>query len=156
MKVLTLTILSLLLCSRISAQQKKSVNWITFEQLSDSLQIKPKKVLLFFHTEWCAYCRKMQNEVFTNPQVINDINERYYAVSFDAESTDSIYFEGHLLKNASNKKRVGHNHDIATLLARKDAKFIFPTTIILHADFSVQKRYFTYLGPKAISQILTR
>ena len=71
------------------AQHKAEVQWISFEQLEDSLAVKPKKVFIDFYTEWCTYCRKMDKKVFTKPAVASLLNEEYYAVKMDAETADT-------------------------------------------------------------------
>lgn len=136
------------------AQQKDTVDWLSFEQLSDSLAIKPKKVMLFFHTDWCAYCRKMERDVFTHPDIVNELNQHYYAVKFDAESVDTVYFDGQILINEAKKKRTGQYHDIAKLLANRNGQFTFPTTLILKPDFTVQQRFFQYLDRKKLLKVL--
>ncbi|SMG34641.1 thioredoxin family protein [Sphingobacterium psychroaquaticum] len=141
--------------SRLRAQQKAAaVNWITFEQLSDSLAIHPKKVLLFFHTDWCAYCRKMQREVFTDPKIVTQLNTHYYAVRFDAESTDTVSFDGALYTNSAPQKKTGSYHKLAELLAARQGTFSFPTTIILNAHFQVQTRSFEYLDRKKLARVI--
>ncbi|MEM6541268.1 MAG: thioredoxin domain-containing protein, partial [Bacteroidota bacterium] len=42
------------------ATAQNSIQWISFEQLEDSLSIKPKKVFITFYADWCAYCKKME------------------------------------------------------------------------------------------------
>ena len=74
--VISFTI-SILLCTSLSAQNTESVRWLTFEQLEDSQAVKPKKVFIDFHTNWCTYCRKMDKVVFTKPEVIKLLNEEY-------------------------------------------------------------------------------
>lgn len=141
--------------SHLRAQQKTEVvNWITFEQLSDSLAIHPKKVLLFFHTDWCAYCRKMQREVFTDPQIVSHLNKHYYVVSFDAESTDTVSFDGALYTNSAPQKKTGSYHKLTELLAARQGKFSFPTTVILNEHFQVQTRSFEYLDRKKLSRVI--
>lgn len=130
------------------AQQKDSINWISFEQLSDSLTVNPKKVLLFFHTDWCAYCRKMQSATLSDPEVVHELNANYYAVSFDAEQVDTVHFDGRAFANEVSKKRTGSYHALTKLLAPRGDKFVFPTTIILDKDFAVEQRYFNYLDKK--------
>lgn len=150
-----ITILALFFVTSSSfAQKTDTVNWLTFEQLSDSLQVKPKKTLLFFHTDWCVYCRKMMKATFTEAPVIKHLNEHYYVVQFDAESIDPIRFDGQLLTNAAVKKQTGKYHDIAKLLASKKGKLTFPTTIILNSDFTVKQRFFQYLDQKKLMQVL--
>lgn len=136
------------------AQERDTVNWISFEQLSDSLTTNPKKVLLFFHTDWCAYCRKMQNDVFTDEAIVQHLNANYYAVRFDAESTDTVHFDNQILKNDARKKRTGSYHDIAQLLASSKGNFVFPVTLVLEKDFTVKQRYFEYLDRKKLLRAL--
>ena len=128
----------------VKAQDKDNgIHWLSFEQLTDSLRQKPKKTILFFHTDWCTYCRKMMKETFRNEVISERVNAEYYAVHFDAESTDSIRFDEQLYTNTSNKKRTGHYHSLAkAFLGTK--KPIFPTTIILDEDINVilfEQRY---------------
>ncbi|KGE15182.1 thioredoxin family protein [Sphingobacterium deserti] len=145
-----------LLLSSLSAmaQPKESIQWISFEQLADSLRTKPKRVLLFFHTDWCAYCRKMQNDVFTDPQLVKRINNDYYAVRFDAESVDSVHFEGQIFTNEVTKKRTGRYHALARILAARDGKFVFPATLFLEPDFTVRHRHFEYLDRNRVLKLL--
>lgn len=147
-----------LLCMtfQLSAQTKptEAIHWLSFEQLSDSLAVKPKPVLLFFHTDWCAYCRKMQNEVFTDNAVIKAIQKDYYAVQFDAESSDTIYFDQQPLTNPHPRKQTGKYHSITQLLAAREGKYAFPCTILLDTDFRIKQRYFQYLSPEKLLRAL--
>lgn len=137
-----------------NAQKKESVNWLTFEQLSDSLRVKPKSVLLFFHTDWCGYCRKMMSEGFTDSEIVKTINEKYYAVSFDAESVDTVRFDGQILTNKSLRKKNGQYHMITELLAHKNGQFVFPTTILLDDSFIIKQRFFQYMDKKKLLKVL--
>lgn len=138
----------------VQAQERDTVRWISFEQLSDSLHTHPKKVLLFFHTDWCAYCRKMQNEIFTDGAIARYINDHYYAVRFDAETTDTVHFDQQVLTNDAKKKRTGAYHDMAKLLASRNGNFVFPVTLVLEKDFRIKNRYFEYLDKKKLMKIL--
>lgn len=140
------------LTSRLSAQQ--TINWLSFEQLSDSLALKPKPVLLFFHTDWCSYCRKMQNEVFISPAVIAAIKKDYYAVKFDAESIDTVLFDEQVLTNPYPRKQTGKYHSITQLLAAREGKYAFPTTILLDEEFRIKQRFFQYLSPEKLLRVL--
>lgn len=135
------------LCNPIFAQTKenKSINWLSFEQLSDSLNVHPKKVLLFFHTDWCSYCKKMMKETFKNEKVIDIINKDYYAVQFDAESIDTITFDNVTLTNSNNKKKRGQYHQITTLLIPQQ-RIVFPTTMVFDKDFSIKNIFNNYLS----------
>lgn len=135
-------------------QENEQINWLTFEQLSDSLSNNPRKVLINFHTDWCSYCRKMHREVFTDPDIVRLINREYYAVSFDAESTDSVRFDGQVFVNREYTGRRRGFHELARLLANRNGQITVPTTIILDQDFHVLHRSFEYLSPKKLTAIL--
>ena len=65
--------------------QKEQVNWISFEQLEDSLNVKPKKILISFYADWCSYCKKMDKVAYQDEKVISILNKDYYAVKMNAE-----------------------------------------------------------------------
>lgn len=154
-KIIIITILSLLLSNSLLAQKKDNnvVNWISFEQLSDSLDTNPKKVLLFFHTEWCTYCKKMMKEAFTDNAIVDKINNDYYAVHFDAESVEPLLFDNIMLRNTSAKKKKGDFHQIVTLLL-PDNQVLFPSIITLDSSFKMLKKKQKYLSIKELLKFL--
>lgn len=138
----------------IKAQTETKISWITFEQLDDSLRNKPKKVFIDFYTEWCTYCRKMDKQVFTNTHVIALLNSAYYPVRMDAETIDTIRFDGQAFINrlASDKRK--RIHELAMLLASRNSQFTPPTLIVLNENFELEGRYFEYLSSKRLIEIL--
>ena len=50
--------------------QKNEIQWIGFEELEDSLKIETRPVLIYFYTDWCVYCKKMDRNAFKDPEVI--------------------------------------------------------------------------------------
>ena len=139
---------------KAQAQNDNSINWLTFEQLNDSLAVRPKPVIIFLHTEWCRYCKKMLNETFPAKKVTEVLNNSYYAVKFDAESIDSVYFDGVYYTNKVTKKTSGKTHALASILIGKENPSIFPVTIILNKDFIMADRKFNYLSTKQLLKIL--
>ena len=157
MRLLQILILSILLMSsQVQAQEQPEpvVNWISFEQLGDTLDSNPKPVLIFFHTEWCSYCKKMLRETFRNKEVIEKLNSEYYAVEFDAESIDSVFFDGVIYTNSSSRKRTGNYHELFKILMGGSDKHVFPITLVMNADFSVKMKKINYLSIKQILNIL--
>ncbi|MEM6643739.1 MAG: thioredoxin fold domain-containing protein [Bacteroidota bacterium] len=147
-------VLSLFLCAPVSAQETKSVQWITFEQLEDSLAVEKKKVFIDFYTDWCTYCRKMDKVVFTKPEVIDLLKKDYYAVRFDAETESEVAFGGQTLVNDQVVKSRNPVHQIAQLLAFRNGQFAPPTLVVLDQDFKVTARYFEYMDSKRLIRAL--
>lgn len=139
---------------QVNAQTKNdSLNWLSFEQLNDSLTIKPKKTLIFFHTDWCSYCKKMLRESFVDHRVIKKLQQEYYIVKFDAESNETIHFDGVTIAKENSSARVNSFHPIVTLLTdTKQPRF--PITIVLNEDFKIEKTKYNYLSIKELLKIL--
>ncbi|MEO1217405.1 MAG: thioredoxin fold domain-containing protein [Bacteroidota bacterium] len=149
-----LAAITLFLSAPLSAQESKSVRWLSFEALEDSLSVEPKKVFIDFYTDWCSYCRKMDKKVFTNPEVIDVLNEEYYSVRFNAEIDSVVTFGGQEFQNDQIGKSRTPLHQIAQLLALRQGKFVAPSLIILDEEFSVTSRYFQYLDSKKLLEAL--
>lgn len=145
---------SLLLYAPLSAQESEVVRWLSFEQLEDSLAVQPKKVFIDFYTDWCAYCRKMDQVIFTKEEVIKQLNKAYYAVRFDAETDSVVTFGGSQFINDQLGKSRNPLHQIAILLALRDGQFSAPAMVLLDEDFKVTARYFEYMDSKRLLKAL--
>ncbi|KAA1244722.1 thioredoxin family protein [Aquimarina sp. RZ0] len=150
-----LPVVLFLIFSLTTNAQDKSIRWLSFEQLEDSLATKPKKVFIDFYADWCSYCKKIDQTAFRDPEVVSLLNQKYYAVKMNAESNDTIIFDGQKFVNRSYGKKRNATHDIPLLLAsRKNSPFSLPAIIVLDASFRVIDRYFEYISPKKMITIL--
>ena len=157
LKGTTYILLFYLLTQSIVAQQNNSINWITFQQLEDSLSVKPKKVFIDFYAEWCIYCKKMEKVAFKDAKVIAKLNADYYAVKMNAESTDTIFFGGDTFINKQIGKKRNPTHDIPLLLASRNNKdFSLPAIVILDENFKISARYFEYLDRKKMLKAISQ
>ena len=77
----------------VFAQNKSGkINWISFEELAVAYAANPKPILVDVYTDWCGWCKKMDKDTYQNNKLVNYVNEKYYAVKFNAESKDSVRF----------------------------------------------------------------
>lgn len=91
--------------------------WVTVEEAQELALDNNKYILLDIYTEWCGFCRRMNAETYANSKVQQSIDDYFYAVRVDAESTDMITFLGE-----KYTKR-----DMAMLFGVRS----FPTTVFL-------------------------
>ncbi|SHI86255.1 Thioredoxin-related protein [Mesonia phycicola] len=144
--MLTKKIFFLLLLCSTSTFAQSTVNWLRFEQLETSLQQETKPVLLFFYADWCAYCKKMEQNAFKNKGVIEQLNREFYVVKMNAETTEPITFDGSTFYNKEVEIKRNPTHQLAKLLAsRTDKPFTLPAIVLLDESFKVINRKFTYL-----------
>jgi len=135
--------------------QNTAINWLSFEQLEDSLAVKPKKVFIDFYAHWCVYCKKMEKVAYKNPEVIARLNSEYYAVKMNAETTETIVFDGQKFENKDHRKKRNAIHDIPLLLASREGKsFSLPAIVLLDKSFRVTNRYFEYIPPNKMLDLL--
>lgn len=135
--------------------QKQEIQWIGFEELEDSLQFKNKPVLIYFYTDWCVYCKKMDRNAFRNPEIVSEINNGFYAVKMNAESLDSIKFEGQTFINEQARNKRNGVHQIPLLLASREGRlFTFPVLMVLDKNFRIRKRSFEYLTSEAMKKLI--
>ena len=135
-------------------EQATGVNWISFGQLYDSIQKNPKKVFIDFYADWCVPCKRMDKEIFTQPEVIEILNSDYYAVKMNVESPDTIHFGEQTFVNERLNRR-NPVHQIALLMARrKNRPFSLPAMVVFDEKFKARARYFQFLNKDQIVEIL--
>ncbi len=138
-----------------ASAQKQEVEWLTFSELETALAEKPKKVLIHFYADWCTYCHKMEKAVYTKADIVEELSNTYYAVKFNVETQDTIQFGGKTFVNKAFGKTRNPVHQIPEFLAgRKDKDIALPATVLLNEDFEIEQRFYRYISPKEMLQIL--
>jgi thioredoxin-related protein len=93
MKAFSLVLLLVLLSLNLQAQDQ--IQWMKFEEAIAANEQNPKMILVDVYTDWCGWCKKMDKDTFTDPQVIAHFQKNFYAVKLNAEDTKrSFQFMG--------------------------------------------------------------
>lgn len=104
-----------------------TLKWYSIEEV-EKLQAKnPKKVIVDIYTNWCRWCKVMDQKTFTDPTLIHYLNENYYMVKFNAESKTDIIFKGKKYNYVSNGQR-GYNTLAAELVK---GRLSYPSFVVL-------------------------
>ncbi|MDU8885177.1 thioredoxin fold domain-containing protein [Yeosuana sp. MJ-SS3] len=90
----------------------QEINWVSLEEAIALQKKNPKKIIMDAYTEWCGPCKMLDRNTFHNNDVVNYINEHFYAVKFNAEGNETITYQGKTFDNpnydpAKAKRRNG-------------------------------------------------
>ena len=140
-----LTIIVILFANQIVAQ----INTYTFEQAEKLSVENPKPFVIFIHTNWCKICKMMENTTFKNKDVIQNLNQNFYFISFNAEDKKEVQFHQNTFKFKPKGTDSGI-HELAELLSNQT----YPTTTILHPDYSIVTQIESFVNAKTLLQIL--
>ncbi len=121
----------LLMPAFVQAQNK--IQWLTFEEAMEQHEKEPKKILIDLYTDWCGWCKQMDNTTFNDPVIINYINENYIPVKFNAEQKESIDFQGKTYEFIKQGRR-GY-HDLAVALT--NGQLSYPTYVFMNENLEV-------------------
>lgn len=130
--IILLFLLSIFTTYNISAQTatNNKINWMSFEEAVKLNETAPKKIFIDVYTDWCGWCTKMDQTTFIDQDIVNYMNENFYAVKFNAEQTEPIEFNGYTFTNKnSNGARKG-THELAQALLQ--GKMSYPSYVFMN------------------------
>lgn len=119
-----------------SAINNSQIKWYTLEEAVAANEKNPKKWVVDIYTDWCHWCKVMDKQTFTNPEVIQYMNENFYAVKFNGESKEKINFKGKEYKFVTAGRR-----GINTLAYYwLDGRAAYPTIVYLDENLEKLKK----------------
>ncbi|WP_108246554.1 thioredoxin family protein [Muricauda brasiliensis] len=115
--------------------QAQDINWISWEEAVElsKTDTKPKKIFVDVYTDWCGWCKKMDQNTFQNPEVSKYMQDNFYMVKMDAEGKDPIEYQGKTFKYIPSGRR-GY-HELAAALLQ--GKMSYPTVVFLDESLNM-------------------
>ena len=128
-----------------------AIKWISFEEAVALNKKKPKMIFIDVYTDWCGWCKKMDNETFTDPEVVKYINKNYYAVKLNAEQKEAINFKDQEFINP-NPDKAKSTHNLASALLKNER--VYPSYVILDKSSDWTYKLKGYQKPEALMPLL--
>lgn len=69
------------------------LNWMNMQAAADYPNPEKKKFFIDVYTDWCGWCKVMDKNTFSDPNVVKALNERFHVVKFNAEQQQAITFK---------------------------------------------------------------
>jgi thioredoxin-related protein len=75
---------------------------ITWHSFNEGLKLasgKKKHIVMDFYADWCGWCRKMEAEVFSDPEVAAKLRDNYVCIRIhtDRDYNETIKYKNHVL-----------------------------------------------------------
>jgi len=145
MQKLILIFLSASLISFVSADRSvlsDHIDWLNLKEAAISLQKEKKPVLIDLYTNWCGWCKVMDKKTYSNKNVAQYVQDRFYPVKLNAESKEAIEWNGQIYHFNPDFR----SNEFAVYLTQ--GRLEFPTTVIIPQDGSAPQAIPGYLEPK--------
>jgi len=118
-----LIVLVWMLCS--AKPKAEAMTWLSVDEAAGKLQKEQRPVLIDLYTSWCGWCRQMDKKTYSNKQVAEYLQTKFYPVKVDAETKATIKWNGRTYQFNANYRA----NEFALYLAHGQLEF--PTTIII-------------------------
>jgi thioredoxin-related protein len=145
-----LSILLFLVSTSFVSVSSEPLEWMNFESAVAAQKNKPKKIFVDVYTDWCGWCKVMDKNTFSNPEIASYLREKFYVVKLNAESRSDITVNGRKYTFQANGSR--GVHELAAELL--DNKLSYPSTVFIDEDLKKIQSLPGYHDAKAFEPIL--
>tara|TARA_B100000945_G_C20224818_1_gene522330 strand:- start:61 stop:606 length:546 start_codon:yes stop_codon:yes gene_type:complete len=126
-------VLIIILFFSLNFSFSQDIKWMSLEKALEAQKVLPKKIIMDVYTTWCGPCRLLDKKTFGNPDVSRYISQNFYAVKFNAEGDEKIFFYDKKFSNPNyNPDRKGRNstHDFTKFLGIRG----YPTIVFFSEE----------------------
>ena len=112
-----------------------SINWVSLSEAEKYSEKYNKNMLIYFYRNNCDYCKRMKNEVLSDPQIIKLINENFFPVKLDGKSKKPIMYNGKKYINdvsiEEDPNSTWRHNLFFELVSPTKGNFYWPTVVIV-------------------------
>nr|NJM01378.1 DUF255 domain-containing protein [Desulfobacula sp.] len=70
------------------------IQWQSYDEGLKLAKSRNKHVFLYFHADWCTYCKKMEATTFMDKKIWADLNENFISIQVDTEKIPRLQING--------------------------------------------------------------
>lgn len=127
------------------------VQWLSFKEAQEKNKTESKPFLIDVYTNWCGWCKVMMRTTYSNPNIAGYINNYFYPIKFNAETKDTIEFDGQKYFSTNvNYPKAPHQLAVKFL----GSNLAYPSTVFLSSDLKTSFLSQGYLKEQDIEPFL--
>ncbi|MBN2481881.1 MAG: DUF255 domain-containing protein [Bacteroidales bacterium] len=146
---LQLTILGMVALA-MTVHAQSTVKWYTIEEAFALSRTEPRKIVIDVYTDWCSWCKVMDQNTYSNRIIAEYLNSKFYPVKFNAEQKEDVVVNGTTYKFVANGSR-GY-HELAAVLL--NGQLGYPSTVFLDEQTRMIQPVQGYLQPQQFDEII--
>jgi thioredoxin-related protein len=75
-----------------SGQSKSAttIDWQEYAPGMDLAKTQDKPIFLYFHADWCTYCRKLKKTTFLDTAVLSYLKDNFISISVDSDKNKEL------------------------------------------------------------------
>jgi thioredoxin-related protein len=139
-----LYMLALIILGTGAASAQEEVKWYSIEEAIQLASQEPRVMVIDVYTDWCGWCKRMDANTFSDPQVAAALNKHFYPVKLDAEGKEDIVIGERTFKFVANGRR-GY-HEMAAIVTK--GRLSYPTISYVDAQGKVLQAAPGYKTPE--------
>lgn len=126
--------------------------WYSIQEVQQLQQDNPKKVIVDIYTDWCRWCKVMDETTFSDAATLAYLQENYYLVKLNAETPTAINFKGTNYEFVKGGRK-GYHQLAAALL---NGGLSYPSFVVLDENLNTIEVIKGYKEAKAFRAALEK
>lgn len=106
----------------------QTIPWMSPLHAETSWNDEKKPILVDVYTDWCHYCKVMDNTTWSNPRIADYIAKYFYPIKFNAESKEPVSWMG----KSYEYKNTYKVHMLAAEWLQ--GNMVYPSTVLIPPD----------------------